>query len=65
MTAKTARKLGLKESYTLMTRDLAWDTSYQPMDKVYPQVAYEGLKIHDWDRIGYDIPLLCGNVVLE
>ena len=50
MTAKTARKLGLKESYTLMTRDLAWDTSYQPMDKVYPQVAYEGLKIHDWDK---------------
>ena len=50
MTAKTARKLGLKESYTLMTRDLAWDTTYQPMDKVYPQVAYEGLKIHDWDK---------------
>ena len=43
----TPKKLGLKERYTLMTRDLDWDTTYQPMDKVFPKVTYEGLKIHD------------------
>ena len=44
------KKLGLKERYTLMTRDLAWDTSYQPKEKVYPYADYEGIKIHDWDK---------------
>ena len=50
MDMKVAKKLGLKERYTLMTRDLAWDTTYQPMDKVFPQTTYEGIKIHDWDK---------------
>src|SRR5574343_855212 len=50
MDMKVAKKLGLKERYTLMTRDLAWETSYQPMDKVFPQTSYEGIKIHDWDK---------------
>ena len=50
MDMKTApKKLGLKERYSLMTRDLAWDTTYQPMDQVFPQTTYEGIKIHDWD----------------
>jgi phenol hydroxylase P3 protein len=40
----------LKERYKLMTRDLGWETTYQPKDKVFPYVAYEGLKIHDWDK---------------
>lgn len=44
------KKLGLKERYRVMTRDLAWDTTYQPMDKVFPYDTYEGIKIHDWDK---------------
>jgi phenol hydroxylase P3 protein len=44
------KKLGLKERYGLMTRDLHWDTTYQPMDKVFPYATYEGIKIHDWDK---------------
>ena len=44
------KKLGLKERYTLMTRDLAWDTTYQPKEKVYPNADYEGIRIHDWDK---------------
>lgn len=44
------KKLGLKERYALMTRGLDWQTTYQPMDKVYPMAAYEGIKIHDWDK---------------
>ncbi len=50
MDIKVAKKLGLKERYTLMTRDLAWDTTYQPMEKIFPQTTYEGIKIHDWNR---------------
>ena len=44
------KKLGLKEKYAHMTRGLDWQTTYQPMDKVFPQVGYEGIKIHDWDK---------------
>ena len=44
------KKLGLKERYALMTRDLGWDTTYQPMNKVFPQAEYEGIKIHDWSK---------------
>lgn len=43
-------KLGLKERYALMTRDLAWDPTYQSKDDVYPYTSYEGIKIHDWDQ---------------
>lgn len=50
MDMKVKKKLGLKERYTLMTRDLGWDTSFQPMDKVFPYDTYEGIKIHDWDK---------------
>ena len=42
------KKLGLKERYAAMTRGLHWDTTYQPMDKVFPHDSYEGIKIHDW-----------------
>jgi phenol/toluene 2-monooxygenase (NADH) P3/A3 len=45
-----ARKLGLKEKYAHMTRGLGWETTYQPMDAVYPYARFEGIKIHDWDR---------------
>ncbi len=44
------KKLSLKERYTLMTRDLAWEPSYQSKDAVFPYVKYEGIKIHDWDK---------------
>ncbi len=44
------KKLGLKERYVAMTRGLAWTTSYQPMDKVFPYDRYEGIRIHDWDK---------------
>ena len=44
------KKLGLKERYAAMTRGLAWDTTYQPMDQVFPYDTYEGIKIHDWDK---------------
>ena len=43
-------RLGLKERYAAMTRGLGWETSYQPMDKVFPYDKYEGIKIHDWDQ---------------
>jgi phenol hydroxylase P3 protein len=43
-------KLGLKEKYRLMTRDLGWTPSYQPHEKLYPYAAYEGIVIHDWDK---------------
>ncbi|PKO31623.1 MAG: phenol 2-monooxygenase [Betaproteobacteria bacterium HGW-Betaproteobacteria-7] len=46
----TKKKLGLKEKYAHMTRGLGWETSYQPMDKVFPQATFEGIKIHDWDK---------------
>ncbi|MGB0747650.1 MAG: aromatic/alkene/methane monooxygenase hydroxylase/oxygenase subunit alpha [Magnetospiraceae bacterium] len=49
-TKVTNKKLGLKEKYKLFTRDLGWETSYQPAEAVYPYTAYEGIKIHDWDR---------------
>ena len=35
-TRVTKKKLGLKERYAAMTRDLHWETTYQPMDKVFP-----------------------------
>lgn len=49
MEQNPAKKLSLKERYALMTRDLAWETTYQPMDKVFPQTNYEGIRIHDWN----------------
>ena len=44
------KKLNLREKYATMTRDLAWDTTYAPMDKVFPYDKYEGIVIHDWDK---------------
>lgn len=50
MKAAPKHKMGLKERYAAMTRGLDWETSYQPMDKVYPFDQYEGIVIHDWDK---------------
>ncbi len=49
-TRVTRKKLGLKERYAAMTRGLGWETTYQPMDRVFPYDKYEGIKIHDWDK---------------
>ena len=42
-----AKKLGLKERYRLLTRDLGWEPSYQSHEAIYPYASYEGMKIHD------------------
>ncbi len=46
----TAKKLGLKQRYALMTRGLDWETTYEPMDKVFPYDQFEGIKIKDWSQ---------------
>ena len=45
-----AKKLGLKERYRLLTRDLGWEPSYQSHEAIYPYASYEGIKIHDWNQ---------------
>ena len=50
MDMKVNKKLGLKERYNLMTRDLAWTPTYQALKDVFPYMEYEGIKIHDWDK---------------
>ena len=50
MDMKVTKKLGLKDRYNLMTRDLAWTPTYQAVKDVYPYMEYEGIKIHDWDK---------------
>ena len=48
-----AKRLNMRERYKHLTR-LGWDTTYQPMDKVFPYDTYEGIKIKDWD--GWEDP---------
>lgn len=48
-----AKRLNMREQYEHMTR-LGWDTTYQPMDKVFPYDQYEGIKIKDWS--GWEDP---------
>ncbi len=43
------KKLGLKERYAAMTRGLGWETTYQPMDKVFPVRPLRG---HQDPRLG-------------
>ncbi|QHS11085.1 aromatic/alkene/methane monooxygenase hydroxylase/oxygenase subunit alpha [Sinimarinibacterium sp. NLF-5-8] len=47
---KPTKKLSMRENYALLTRGLGWETSYQPMERVFPQARFEGIKIHDWDK---------------
>jgi phenol hydroxylase P3 protein len=49
-TREVRGQLSLKERYVAMTRGLAWNTTYQPMEKVFPYDRYEGIRVHDWDR---------------
>lgn len=44
------KKLDLHSRYQVLTDDLQWTTSYQPMDKVFPYARYEGISIHDWSQ---------------
>ena len=45
-----SKKLNLRERYQRMTRDLAWEPTYQSKKDIYPQMDFEGIKIHDWDK---------------
>src|SRR3546814_13674024 len=45
-----APKLGIKERYRLLTRDLGWEPTYQSKEAIFPYTRYAGIKIHDWDR---------------
>ena len=42
--------LSQHERYASMTHDLHWDTTYQPMDKVFSIDKSEGIKVHDWQQ---------------
>lgn len=44
------KRLNLKDKYRHFTRGLDWETTYQPKEKVFPYMEYEGIKIHDWDK---------------
>ena len=44
------KKLGLKEKYKFLTRDLGWEPTYRSQDEIHPYVHYEGIKVHDWDK---------------
>ena len=45
-----AKKIGLKRKYQLMTRDLAWDTTYPGHGTTSnPYDSFEGIKVHNWD----------------
>ena len=44
------KKLDLSSRYQALTHDLQWTTSYQPMDKVFPLLTYEGIRVHDWSQ---------------
>ncbi|SFM45066.1 YHS domain-containing protein [Marinobacter pelagius] len=44
------KKLSLKEKYSYLTRDLAWEPSYQKKEDLFPYATYEGIKVHDWEK---------------
>ncbi|NMG43047.1 YHS domain-containing protein [Aromatoleum toluvorans] len=46
----TKKKLGLKEKYRVMTRDLGWEPGYHTKEEIFPYATYEGIKVHDWDK---------------
>lgn len=45
-----AGKLGVKERYRYLTRDLGWEPTFRSKDELYPYLKYEGIKINDWDK---------------
>ena len=44
------KKLGLKDKYRYLTRDLDWEPSYQDKKAIFPHEDFEGIKITDWDK---------------
>ena len=42
------KRLNMRKRYELLTRGMGWETTYQPMDKVFPYDSYEGIKIKNW-----------------
>src|SRR5690606_1582558 len=44
------KKLGLKDRYHYLTRNLDWEPSYQKKEDIYPYEHFEGIKITDWDK---------------
>ncbi|MCM0044016.1 MAG: YHS domain-containing protein [Burkholderiaceae bacterium] len=44
------QKPDIARRYAAMTHDLQWDTSYQPVEKIFPFARYEGLRVHDWKQ---------------
>ncbi|KAA0696202.1 YHS domain-containing protein [Halopseudomonas laoshanensis] len=48
--ATNKKKLSLKDKYQYLTRDMAWEPSYQSKKDIFPQEDFEGIKITDWDK---------------
>ena len=44
------KKLSLKDKYQYLTRDMAWEPSYQKKADIFPDEDFEGIKITDWDK---------------
>jgi len=44
------KRLGIKEKYNWMTKDLTWDFSYRKPSEIYPLLEFEGIKIEDWSK---------------
>jgi phenol hydroxylase P3 protein len=44
------KRLGIKEKYNYMTRDLAWELTSKTPSEVYPLLEFEGIKIEDWSK---------------
>ncbi|MBK6888342.1 MAG: YHS domain-containing protein [Tetrasphaera sp.] len=47
---KAPRKLSMKDRYSALTRDLAWDPSYVTNEEMFPFTNFEGITIHDWSK---------------
>ncbi len=43
MAAKN-KKLNLKDKYQYLTRDMAWEPSYQKKEDIFPDEQFEGIK---------------------
>ncbi|KPM63249.1 phenol 2-monooxygenase [Pseudomonas putida] len=50
MATHNKKRLNLKDKYRYLTRDLAWETTYQKKEDVFPLEHFEGIKITDWDK---------------
>lgn len=46
----SAKRMNMREKYQRMTRDLAWEPSYEDKSDIFPQTDFEGIIIHDWDK---------------